>query len=256
MEAYQHHRLTLQNSIRLFDLHGAEPGSPVCGTLREVELPEDVEAAPQYLALSYTWGLPQDISTTPIWIGGKSLKVRKNLMLALQALRDPKDDRTFWIDAICINQADVTEKNHQVASMSKIYRAAEAVKIWLGSADESSLASMAYMREASKVAYSKSPTTKAEASPPLEAMSSLIQRDYWFRAWIIQEVILAQDIDIHCGSTAMEWEIFADVYLSMHASLPDSHSPAIQLMLQREAALQDEQLLHDQTLDSASPRNP
>lgn len=248
METYQHSRFRFQNGIRVFDLHGGDHDSPVCGSIREVQLPEDVEAAPHYTALSYTWGSPKDMSPTPIWIDNKPLKVRNNLMSALRALRHHQEDRTYWIDAICINQADVSEKNHQVASMARIYQGAEAVKIWLGVDDDSSRTALAYVRETSKKASSTSPIPEAGGPLPISAMQALMRRDYWFRAWIIQEVVLAHDIDVHCGSAVVEWGMLVRTCLALQASLPDS--PAIQLMARREAALQDDQVTHDETLES------
>jgi hypothetical protein len=40
--------------------------------------------------------------------------------------------RTFWIDAICIDQGSTLEKNHQVAKMGLIYTKAQEVVAWLG----------------------------------------------------------------------------------------------------------------------------
>lgn len=42
----------------------------------------------------------------------------------------------WWIDAICINQADTEEKNHQVALMRYIYEEASQVYAWLGGAGQ------------------------------------------------------------------------------------------------------------------------
>lgn len=38
----------------------------------------------------------------------------------------------LWIDAICIDQGNVTEKNHQVQRMGVIYAGVKMVMIWLG----------------------------------------------------------------------------------------------------------------------------
>lgn len=38
----------------------------------------------------------------------------------------------IWIDAICIDQSDSTEKATQVPLMSEIYRQALQVNVWLG----------------------------------------------------------------------------------------------------------------------------
>jgi hypothetical protein len=56
-----------------------------------------------------------------------SKKVQPDLLAALKALRHPQEDRYLWIDAICINQADIGERNHQVEMMSTIYGQAKRV---------------------------------------------------------------------------------------------------------------------------------
>ncbi|KAI9166285.1 Heterokaryon incompatibility protein [Paramyrothecium foliicola] len=38
----------------------------------------------------------------------------------------------FWIDAICINQSDITERSNQVRKMKQIYAAASQTFVWLG----------------------------------------------------------------------------------------------------------------------------
>jgi hypothetical protein len=44
----------------------------------------------------------------------------------------------LWIDAICINQNNVAEKNIQVQPMVQIYRQASSVLVWLGESTETS----------------------------------------------------------------------------------------------------------------------
>jgi hypothetical protein len=43
--------------------------------------------------------------------------------------------RFFWIDAICINQADLDERTEQIKIMRQIYRKAHSVAVWLGDDD-------------------------------------------------------------------------------------------------------------------------
>jgi hypothetical protein len=38
----------------------------------------------------------------------------------------------LWIDAICINQQDITEHEQQVGIMGDIYRNAKQTPVWLG----------------------------------------------------------------------------------------------------------------------------
>ncbi|PMD40914.1 HET-domain-containing protein [Hyaloscypha variabilis F] len=86
---------------------------------------------PQYKALSYCWGNPQDLVL--IKVNGFEVKVTRSLHEALQMFRNETlDIEALWVDALCINQEDVDERNHQVLRMSSIYRQAQAVLAWLG----------------------------------------------------------------------------------------------------------------------------
>jgi hypothetical protein len=58
-----------------------------------------------------------------------------NLHAALEQLRHKIQPRNLWIDAICINQSDPIEKNHQVGQMFEIYCSASIVWICSGEAD-------------------------------------------------------------------------------------------------------------------------
>ena len=100
-EKYVYDRLVHPSSIRLFQLLPGTTTSPIVGRLREVELLEDADVAPDYAALSYTWDLTSD-KPEHIFIDGRWFAVRNNLFVALQALRDSRVGKMFWIDAICI----------------------------------------------------------------------------------------------------------------------------------------------------------
>ena len=54
--------------------------------------------------------------------------------------------RTIWIDAICIDQNNVLERNHQVRNMVRIYAQAEHVLIWLREAAGGSSLAMDVIR--------------------------------------------------------------------------------------------------------------
>lgn len=90
----------------------------------------------KYTALSYAWGDP--LATTPIVVNGIEARVTFNLEAALRHIRKPSCAVVLWIDALCINQEDVAEKNRQVEMMRDIYSSAELVIAWLGSASEDS----------------------------------------------------------------------------------------------------------------------
>ncbi|KAH6674395.1 heterokaryon incompatibility protein-domain-containing protein, partial [Halenospora varia] len=65
-------------------------------------------------------------------IDGSLFSAFENLEAALRRLRLSGKQRTIWIDAVCINQNDIQERQDQVSLMRQIYEQAEQVVIWLG----------------------------------------------------------------------------------------------------------------------------
>ncbi|GIZ46884.1 hypothetical protein CKM354_000999000 [Cercospora kikuchii] len=89
-----------------------------------------------YEALSYTWGTSQK-GRTVCYRSGRNgrttVPVTDNLFKALRGLRPRRGKpRIIWIDALCINQADLQERSAQVRFMPDVYRWAEVVNVWLG----------------------------------------------------------------------------------------------------------------------------
>ncbi|KUJ09719.1 HET-domain-containing protein, partial [Mollisia scopiformis] len=85
---------------------------------------------PKYEALSYAWGRADVVKG--VELNGRRVEIRVNLWLALVHLRRTKEERLLWIDAICINQADLEERSEQVQIMAYIYSRAKRVLVWLG----------------------------------------------------------------------------------------------------------------------------
>src|SRR5436190_23844931 len=122
MEPYQYVKLNpLLGEIRLFTLKPDASGSEVEGCLEAYPL----RKCPSYEAISYFWGDPE--STRTILLDGHHLRVTVNIYDALQQIRDTKHSNTFWIDAICINQSDGSERSQQVQMMKMIFAKAESV---------------------------------------------------------------------------------------------------------------------------------
>ena len=87
--------------------------------------------APRYDALSYCWG--EDLETIDIDCNGLPFQVRKNLKDFLMASANRNSPlRPLWIDAICLNQADVEEKHEHIPLMDKVYINASRTIVWLG----------------------------------------------------------------------------------------------------------------------------
>jgi hypothetical protein len=90
---------------------------------------------PNYVALSYTWGRDCKSNTRIIFIDGKRFQVGLNLWEALRFLKGRIPEKYLWVDAICINQNNVNERNQQLRLMPAIYRRAEMVAVWLGTSE-------------------------------------------------------------------------------------------------------------------------
>ena len=82
----------------------------------------------EYSALSYVWG--ESRPQCQIKLDGKAVHFRPNLYYFLFYARGDTS-RFWWIDAICINQADDLEKSSQVRRMTEIFENARMVCVWL-----------------------------------------------------------------------------------------------------------------------------
>jgi hypothetical protein len=102
---------------------------------------------PTFTALSYMWG--DASNTVPITVDGRKISVTSNLAYALLDIYpllfkgDIPPDRhgtgRIWADALCIDQGNTEEKNHQLRLMKKIYSTAETVFSWIGRCDNEAL---------------------------------------------------------------------------------------------------------------------
>jgi hypothetical protein len=133
-----------------------------------------------YEALSYVWGDPKE--TIPIFIGKRSFNITKNLHLALLRLRNHSMERTLWVDAICINQANEEEKEGQIQSMARIYGQANRVIVWLGKAEDDS-------NEALETIRSVAEDESANVSNNQKAVLALFQRLWFERIWVRKQTL-------------------------------------------------------------------
>jgi hypothetical protein len=114
----------------------------------------DLVDSPQFEALSYVWGGPEPAAA--VFCNGQAKKVTPNLGTALLRLRYDDRERLVWIDAICVNQDDLSERSEQVKLMRDIYSQAWRVVVWLGN-DEGEYAETAirFIEKATEYCYSE-----------------------------------------------------------------------------------------------------
>jgi hypothetical protein len=228
---------------------------------------DDLENPPSYDALSYTWGNPFSIfrskedaakadilyaTKVPIICNGMVLHVGRNLYDALLQLRmtrrsklalnffhstlepRPAVQQLVWIDAVCINQEDLLERNSQVQIMDQIYRNAETVHIWLGPHDDFSLPAVIVIDVLARAPSDS--INKLELSSDLESsqyeglgikqispeywrcLFALLERRWFRRARIVQEVALSKFCLLNVGNVCFAWSKLVSATESLQAS--------------------------------------
>lgn len=103
-----------------------------------------------YEALSYFWGTYERANLQPITVNNERYLVTRNLHSALRHFRDVRKARLLWIDAICLDQNSVEEKNRVVPEMHIIYGSAHVVLVWIGEAEASADIAIALVKRLSK----------------------------------------------------------------------------------------------------------
>lgn len=186
---------------------------------------------PEYYTLSYVWGSPSE--TLSITVNNQPFFVRRNLWNFLDLMRKRQFRDRLWIDAICIDQTCIPERNHQVSFMGDIYRSATRVIVWLGPESEilpcnSRKPEQPGTEMLKEGKYSQAsilhclrlmekdllmPLDPEEPLPKgfhasvgaqrrevlfllFEKIEELFNAKYWTRLWVVQEYILAKETEI------------------------------------------------------------
>lgn len=152
----------------------------------------NLASRPEYEALSYAWGTQTEMGYPSIALNGRKFLVTTNLWSAMHCLRHETETRTMWIDAICINQNHIQERNQQVSLMGDIYRGAKQVLIWLGEeADDSHM-----VFEQMHITGDGPSSFKGQT---LEAFGKICCRPWFYRTWVLQEIALSKTATVVCG---------------------------------------------------------
>jgi len=163
-----------------------------------------------YVALSYVWGL--DDAHITILMNGQDFRVRPNLYAFLRHVAKNKhfSDTLFWIDAISINQLDVSEKNGHVRHMGAIYSRASRVIAWLGhSSGPQAIGTKPPNRWICCDQFDSDTQTGRKHScdwkVPSRTSWEVVIHPYWSRLWIAQELGLANRVDILWRGRFYNW---------------------------------------------------
>jgi hypothetical protein len=215
---YQYSPLHDTDDSRLLHVQPGRKHDKIKCTLSHVSF----ASKPAYKALSYTWGT--NSKTHTIECDAKLLPVTANLYSALQRFREKKKVCTIWVDAICIDQDNIPERNKQVQNMRRVYASAGEVVIWLGDEIKTDSEAFAFINAFEK-AYQRKRGFDWDAPESIfslhgvncdtiwKSLGALLQRPWFGRLWVIQEVVVASNARLFCGSQTCTWESISRVVL-------------------------------------------
>ncbi|KAL8964622.1 MAG: hypothetical protein Q9183_004327 [Haloplaca sp. 2 TL-2023] len=205
----------------------------------------DLSDAPRYEALSYTWGSTIQDQPIKIHFGPnvppnqsavfktEEILVTKHLHSAIRRLRQPTHSRTVWVDQLCINQTNIQERNAQVRLMAEVYRKAERTVVWLGEADILDIDQDAIVDATERmnfrpidhpystpedqvilkelIGFRSQGTERQVGLRRRQVLAEVLNRPWFTRAWVFQEVVVAKSGIVLCGSLEMDMEIFINL---------------------------------------------
>jgi hypothetical protein len=188
----------------------------ILATLEEA----DAETCPPYWAVSYVWGSEERTHSLAVLSADGErgyLSITKSCAKVLGLLTPLNKERYLWIDAICVNQDDLTDKESQIPLMATIYSSATQVVgclfppefwyfIYLG---------QNFITEVSR--FPRATVGDEKVVLPIRwrlhdwhALIKLSHDPYWERIWIIQEICLARNLVfiVNDPYTCFTWDQF------------------------------------------------
>lgn len=224
--------------VRLIQLLPTSTSEPLQMRLFERKLSDN----PKYFALSYAWG--DRAATERVICNRHNLLVTKGLHSALSQLNADGMREPLWVDAICINQQDNAEKTAQVRSMAGIFKNASKVVIWLGEEQPGDQVSWDMLDLIIRKVLRKSgPDEKSDddfdslpgrLNSRWSMFGPLLDRKWFTRIWIIQELLLAKEFEIRSGSRSISWNSISQLARALH------RSPNLKITLRMWGVLNDE----------------
>jgi hypothetical protein len=214
----------IEGLIRLLVLSAGHAQDPLYCALWPMELwPIALTKHLEFDALSYVWGSPDELDPRDIYlIDAPSLPadsapskwqrfpILSSLGGALRRLRLPNKARIIWVDALCINQSNSAEKSQQVPMMGNIYQSARSVFVWLGEEADDSDVALSFIPQVTDLSKFDRIIQDQGSTHKWYALLKLMNRPWFSRRWVVQELAFAKQAEIYCGNGSVEWTLFAD----------------------------------------------
>ncbi|OAL44918.1 hypothetical protein IQ07DRAFT_226254 [Pyrenochaeta sp. DS3sAY3a] len=188
--------------------------TPIRGRLETISLDEN----PKYDAISYTWGSPDKMDSVIIEDG--VVLITANLMSVLRTLCAQRQGQTpsLWVDAICIDQRNSLERNHQVGLIGDIFSGAQEVLLCIGPGNDHDDEAIAGLRTLSANCSGEMNETESIEEHQVHNIYMLLDSEFWGRLWILQEVVLAQRATVLRGHSTFPLSLLEDLYRQIYKS--------------------------------------
>ncbi|KAJ4324537.1 hypothetical protein N0V84_003816 [Fusarium piperis] len=219
-ERYEYDPLEAGSIRLLFLLEGDDDDDDLECALIHVELSDVGE----YTALSYVWG--GQSNPCAIYIGDQYLWVTANLDNALRHLRRRDHPVWLWVDALCIDQSNTEERNHQVQQMCQIYESARDTVVYLGDQTGGNTGYSAWNFLERNSTWALNEFREKDYTLPTvvedlvdfrgdihDVYRDVLTRPWFSRAWVFQEVVVSREVIVQCGSRGIDWNDFCKLVI-------------------------------------------
>uniref|UniRef100_L2FDP2 Heterokaryon incompatibility n=1 Tax=Colletotrichum fructicola (strain Nara gc5) TaxID=1213859 RepID=L2FDP2_COLFN len=209
------------DSIRILILLPADRiDAELQGSLIPTRLSDCEDEHASYVTLSYVWGRKTNSGTAKI--NGQQLPIGRNISDALRHIRRRDKPIRVWADAICIDQLNVNERNHQVQQMRDIYASSSETIIYLGNDNGRATSHCAwnFLERNSEWALDNDGNKDFDRPARLEnslttfkgtiqdVEASVLSYTWFSRVWVLQEVVVSKLVSIRCGRRGVPWDDF------------------------------------------------
>lgn len=107
------------------------------------------------------------------------------------------------MDAICIDQETISERNLQVGLMREIYSHAIRTIVYLGESD--SVSDLILRAEEEAINEDNETPDSTFLAIDLSTINKFLTRTWFSRIWIYQELVVAKEVWVQCGRTRLTW---------------------------------------------------
>jgi Heterokaryon incompatibility protein (HET) len=176
-----------------------------------------------YAAISYCWGDSRRCER--IWCSDNEyLDVNVSAMSVVRNVAIRVQPSWVWLDQVCIDQENISEKESQVHMMNDIFRYASAVVAWVGDPSANSSLAMDHIKCAANAIQDLkqsdqpiTPDTLRQSpgcrypSPAWQALGDLLRRPWFQRVWVVQEIAVSEKAYLYHSGKKVDWSRLAFV---------------------------------------------